>query len=422
MNADSVFAAAVAAGAAVLLVLALRLPLRRHLGAAAAYALWTVVPLASLAALLPSAGTRISLPLAVLQPAAAQAPAAMAAATAVARPLPWFALWLAGCLAMLALQALQQWQFHRRSAAGHRRGALQRAAVGPCVSGLWRPAILLPADFRTRYDRRERRLVLAHEIVHLRRGDLFALALAALLRALFWFNPLLHVALRWFRLDQELACDARVLARFPEARRCYAGAMLKTQLGGAALTEGPGPLGCGWFSPHPLKERIAMLHHPVPARRRRRFGLACAALLSVAGAGLAWAAKPGADAAPAAGAAAAAVYVDAQFTLRIGDGAEQRFRMINRFGEPFLATLSQGGANWEAQFVAAPAGASAIRLSTTFRRDGTTVATPELLLRDGESGGLAIDGSGTGDTLKLDAVLRRSASPQPQGADALSQR
>lgn len=418
MSAEALLASSIAASVAILLVLALRVPLRQRLGAGTAYALWAAVPLASVAALLPTGGTRISLPAAVLQPTAAASSPAMVDAAATAAPLSWFAVWLAGCVALLALQVLQQWQFHRRCGVQGRRAALRTAAVGPCVSGLWQPVILLPADFRVRYDRRERRLVLAHEIVHLRRGDLPANALAGLLRALFWFNPLLHVALRWFRLDQELACDARVLARFPEARRCYAGAMLKTQLGEAAPTEGSGPLGCGWFAPHPLKERIAMLHHPIPARRRRRFGLACAAVLAVATAGLAWAAKPGQVAAPAA--AVDAAYVDAQFVLRIGAGAEQRFRMINRFGEPFLATVSGQGANWEAQFVATPADASSIRLSATLRRDGATVATPVLLLRDGESGGLAIDGASGQDGLKLDAVLRRSATPEPQGADALA--
>uniref|UniRef100_UPI0021494199 M56 family metallopeptidase n=1 Tax=Tahibacter caeni TaxID=1453545 RepID=UPI0021494199 len=295
MSAEPLIAAAAAGSAAIVLVLALRIPLRRGLGAGAAYALWATVPLASLAAALPSAGTRISLPLAVLEPAATQAASAVPMAAAADTAMPWFAPWLAGCLAMLLLQVLQQWRFERRCRATRRRGRLYAAAAGPCVSGLLRPGILLPTDFRERFDRRERRLVLAHEIAHLRRGDPFANAVAALLRALFWFNPLLHLALHRFRLDQELACDARVLVRFPEARRCYAGAMLKAQLGGAASRDGPGPLGCGWFAPHPLKERISMLHKATSIGRRRA-GLAVAAVLATAAAGLVWAAKPGAPA------------------------------------------------------------------------------------------------------------------------------
>src|SRR6478735_12354994 len=165
MNAEPLVAATLAGSAAMALVLALRIPLRRRLGAGAGYALWAMVPLASFAAALPSAGTRISLPpIAVPEPIATTAvTAAMTMPVADAPPL-WFVVWLAGCLATLLLQVTQQRHFLRRSGARLRRGCLYAAEAGPCVSGLWRPAILLPADFRERFDRRERRLVLAHEI------------------------------------------------------------------------------------------------------------------------------------------------------------------------------------------------------------------------------------------------------------------
>src|SRR5688572_23252859 len=86
---------------------------------------------------------------------------------------------------------------------------------GPAVVGWWRSRIVLPEDFRERYSRGERRRVLAHEIAHLRRGDIHAQAFATGLRCLFWFNPLVHYAAGLFRFDQELACDATVLEQFP---------------------------------------------------------------------------------------------------------------------------------------------------------------------------------------------------------------
>ena len=61
--------------------------------------------------------------------------------------------------------------------------------------------------------------------------------------------------------NQELACDARVMRRFPETRWRYAGAMLKSQLGDAGSLDGTGASGWGWRIDHPLKERIQMLHH-----------------------------------------------------------------------------------------------------------------------------------------------------------------
>ena len=63
--------ATIASTLAILLVAALRVPLRRHLGAAAAHALWSCVPLACVAILLPArqAETQWALPLvAVVQP------------------------------------------------------------------------------------------------------------------------------------------------------------------------------------------------------------------------------------------------------------------------------------------------------------------------------------------------------------------
>jgi TonB family protein len=208
---------------------------------------------------------------------------------------------LLGCALAGALFVLQQRRFVARlgrlSAAGEGIAIAQTNAGCPALIGAWRPRIVLPADFEQRYSAAERELILAHERTHRRRGDVQANGLAALLRSAFWFNPLVHFAASRFRFDQELACDANVIARFPEARRTYADAMLKTQLAGAGL-----PVGCYWQSsqPHPLTERIAMLKQSSPGRTRIAFGTGLAALLALAGSYAAWAVQPATvgDAAP----------------------------------------------------------------------------------------------------------------------------
>src|SRR5690606_17264510 len=131
---------------------------------------------------------------------------------------------------------------------------------------------------------RERALILAHEEVHRRRGDAWINGFAAALQALNWFNPLLHHAVGRFRLDQELACDAAVIARFPEARRHYADAMLKAQLAGQPRQELWLPVGCTWPSRPTLKERILMLKRSRPPRRTRIAGLVLVAGAALAGA------------------------------------------------------------------------------------------------------------------------------------------
>jgi beta-lactamase regulating signal transducer with metallopeptidase domain len=81
-------------------------------------------------------------------------------------------------------------------------------------------------------------VVLAHERVHLERGDPPVNAALALLTCVNWFNPAAHVMSHWLKIDQELACDARVVAAHPKARKAYAQAMLKTQLAARPLAPG----------------------------------------------------------------------------------------------------------------------------------------------------------------------------------------
>ena len=46
---------------------------------------------------------------------------------------------------------------------------------GPLVTGLFRPIVLLPAWFEADYDDVQQRAALAHELTHVKRGDLWAL-------------------------------------------------------------------------------------------------------------------------------------------------------------------------------------------------------------------------------------------------------
>ena len=138
-----------------------------------------------------------------------------------------------------------------------------------------------------RYTAAERALVRAHERAHIDRGDPRAVAGMALVRCLFWFNPLIHLAAHVARLDQELACDATVVRRLPGGRALYAQTLLKSQ-----LADGPLPIGCHWPArgAHPLEVRIRAL---LPAGRLN--GLLGGALVTglvLTGAYAAWAVQP----------------------------------------------------------------------------------------------------------------------------------
>ncbi|KFN49864.1 M56 family metallopeptidase, partial [Arenimonas composti] len=244
--------------------------------------------------------------------AAAGSPVAGAAAVlrkafAATPPSPhWLlAAWGLGAFAAAAYLYGQQRRYLRALGPLRRRrdGAWQARAAGlpPAVIGAFAPRIVLPADFDDRFEPAQRRLVLAHERVHLRRGDLQANLGLCVLRCLFWFHPLVHAAAARLRLDQELACDAQVLREHPGGARDYATALLNTQLAVPGL-----PVGCAWQSSHPLKWRIAMLKKPLHGPARLVPGVVLALAASSATAMSLWQVQPVAAAAPVATVAPAA--------------------------------------------------------------------------------------------------------------------
>jgi HEAT repeat protein len=87
---------------------------------------------------------------------------------------------------------------------------LSRELEVPVTWGLLRPVVLLPSAAR-RWEAERRRLVLRHELAHVRRGDYAGHLLIELACALHWVNPFAWRAAHRARLEQEHACDDRVL-------------------------------------------------------------------------------------------------------------------------------------------------------------------------------------------------------------------
>ena len=93
--------------------------------------------------------------------------------------------------------------------------------------GLFAPRILLPASFTRLFCPVQQQLVLEHENTHRRHGDHVWNALALIIVTVFWFNPLVWLALRSFRINQELACDNQVLSqKSPQEKLLYAKALV----------------------------------------------------------------------------------------------------------------------------------------------------------------------------------------------------
>jgi beta-lactamase regulating signal transducer with metallopeptidase domain len=83
-------------------------------------------------------------------------------------------------------------------------------ATVPMTWGIFRPVILLPGE-ADGWDDERRRVVLAHELAHVRRWDALTQWVAHLALAVYWFNPLVWVAVRRLREEREHACDDAVL-------------------------------------------------------------------------------------------------------------------------------------------------------------------------------------------------------------------
>ncbi|NGP62005.1 M56 family metallopeptidase [Paenibacillus thiaminolyticus] len=163
---------------------------------------------------------------------ARQAVSAAAASSAI----PWQAvaggLWLAGVVVFLAYHAIRHRRFlhmvtrwsteirdrqalHMLHEVQAKLGIRQQVALQACpgisspmLLGFVRPTILLPSD-NILSD--ELPLIFKHELVHLKRRDLWYKALVLVAAAFHWFNPVVYVMARDIALQCELSCDEEVV-------------------------------------------------------------------------------------------------------------------------------------------------------------------------------------------------------------------
>jgi len=275
-----------ASSIAVAAVLLTRLGVRRAFGTSASYWVWLFVPMAKLAAILPNGATEDRVVSSIASVTALRHVIGGSSAHAFVAPSSagWMTsmlgVWVVGVILSIAYMVRLQRAF--MSSLGPLSGSArvlhaQSSAGCPVLVGIFKPSVILPRDFKSRYTSKERLLIIAHERVHMNRGDCLCNFTVALCRCVFWFNPLIHIGANVLRRDQELACDAAVIRRYPSSRRAYANAMLKTQLADAAL-----PGGCHWRCVDPLEERLEMLKLAAESTLRRFLGRVFVAIAALA--------------------------------------------------------------------------------------------------------------------------------------------
>jgi TonB family protein len=148
--------------------------------------------------------------------------------------------------------------------------------------GALRPQVLLPRQAHD-WTLDRVRVVLCHELAHIRRHDWLVQIGAETLRTVLWFNPLAWIVCARLRRESEQACDDDVLAMDVDARD-YAAHLL-------ALARQCRRPGAAWASaipmahPSTLERRITAMLNPRLDRRApspRVMALLAAALLLIA--------------------------------------------------------------------------------------------------------------------------------------------
>jgi type II secretory pathway component GspD/PulD (secretin)/beta-lactamase regulating signal transducer with metallopeptidase domain len=107
------------------------------------------------------------------------------------------------------------------------RVRLTDASQCPAVCGLFRPVILLPRALVERLPRAQLRAVLLHELLHLRRGDVWVNCLQALLQIVYWWHPLLWLANARIRRVREEAVDDAVMLALDKDAEAYPPTLLE---------------------------------------------------------------------------------------------------------------------------------------------------------------------------------------------------
>ena len=119
--------------------------------------------------------------------------------------------------------------------------------------------LLVPRPLVDSIDPHKKRLVLLHELLHLRRGDHLVRWFALAVLAIHWWNPVAWWAVRRMQDAQEECCDAAVLALHPQHSQTYGEALLAVSefISGGRLPAAA--VSIGVERPSHLKRRMTMI-------------------------------------------------------------------------------------------------------------------------------------------------------------------
>lgn len=136
-----------------------------------------------------------------------------------------------------------------------------------CTCGLFHPVIFLPFEELTD----ELKLIIRHELIHVKHRDLLFRLLAIICKDLFWFNPMIYWVVNEFDQVSELACDEAAVSLLTNAdRKSYADLVIRA----STVNQDPVPLHfTHYFHSNKdfIKERIDCIMKRKPQKNHKLF-------------------------------------------------------------------------------------------------------------------------------------------------------
>ncbi|MHC4692964.1 MAG: M56 family metallopeptidase [Planctomycetota bacterium] len=161
-------------------------------------------------------------------------------------------------------------QCRRRVGIGRNVGLrLSSHAHSPAVCGLFKPIILMPSSLLEELSKDKLRAVLIHELVHIKRCDLWINFVQTFLQIIYFYNPFVWFANAFVRRLREQAVDEAVLATLGTEAKSYSNTLIDiAELAFFRTTFGLCFIGVA-ESKKSLQRRIRhMLTRPIPKNAR----------------------------------------------------------------------------------------------------------------------------------------------------------
>jgi len=285
--------------------LAVRVALRRLLGSRVVYAFWCLPVVSTFVVLI---APRPEGPKVLLNEPALTDFQALSVPSDYTSYWLILLIWLCGFLVFTSLLWIGQVRFSKRLGDMIPLRVIQDIEVvssatvdSPVAIGIFAKRIVLPDGFERLFTPLQQTQILEHELTHHARRDLLANLVAQMVRCVFWFHPLVHIACHYFRIDQELAADDCVLRDGGAAERDAYGSALVY----AASAESP--FGTGWASTRRvLAQRIRNLGTKTTSRARLLCGSTFIAGIVACFGSVAWQSAP----------SSSPIFIDAQHFTR----------------------------------------------------------------------------------------------------------